>query len=118
MRIINFNHFENFIPKVLELKEHGIKVLGYFPYETARVGETDTQVSVPRSVFSDIERILHREGIVNDNKIVVIFETIERFETENFALQLKDCYARMGRWNTVLQYDGHELKLKKEYENI
>jgi len=109
----NFDKCENFIAKEVDLEDHGCKVIGYFPYSTAKVGQANSCVSIPRSVIHELEHTLQQKHILNDNKVVVIFQDTTNFGTENFAIQFKDLFAKIGSWDDVLDYDGYELKEKK-----
>ncbi len=102
----DFYNCKDFIPKVFDLEEYGVKVLGYFPYETASLSEG---VRVPRKVHHEFEWEL-RKNRINDNKIVVICQDLTRFGTESFAIQFKDCVARVAKWHQVVGYDQLELK--------
>lgn len=93
---------KNFIKNEIDLTEkYGIKVLGYFPYATKyiRSSNGDT-VSFPRQLFDHISRDLG----VNDNKVVIVCEDQVRFGTDNFAIQFKDYFCRIGTWFQIHDY--------------
>jgi hypothetical protein len=78
--------------------------IGYFPYEVAKF-QDDISPRVPRSIFHEIERVM-RQNHVSDNKHILICIDTLHFGTENFALQLKDCWAKLGN---LISYHGGKL---------
>lgn len=84
----------------------GFKCIGYFPYEKAQI--IHDCVPVPRNVFMEIEVILGRTRYM-DNKTVFIFQDTTRFGTQNFAIQFKDSFCKMGSIKQVIGYAGQEL---------
>ncbi len=86
----------------------GFRAVGYFPYETAQLNYKEC-VAAPRSVFAEIENILARTRYM-DNKVVIVFEDTTDFGTDNFAIQFKDAYCKMGMLNQIIGYAGTELK--------
>lgn len=100
---------KHFIPleEVIDFK--GFKCIGYFPYEKAQLPMEC--VAVPRNVFSEIELILSRTRYM-DNKTVFIFQDTVRFGTEDFAIQFKDSFCKMGSIKQITGYAGQELQYK------
>lgn len=94
-----------FITKEHEIPEMQIKILGYFPYHTARIQNDDgmRMVHIPRSVFRELEQIF-QELHIADNKAVYVIEDLAKFGTDNFLLMLKDFYATVGRWDDIIDY--------------
>jgi hypothetical protein len=85
----------------------GFNAIGYFPYEVAQMKYKEC-VAVPRSVFSEIEKLLSRTHYM-DNKIVVVFEDTTRFGSQNFAIQFKDGFCKMGSLDQIMGYAATEL---------
>lgn len=88
-----------------------IALLGWFPYEKAQL--SNECVKVPRTVYDGIlEAIESIDGCehILDNKIVLVFKDLVNFNTDDFALQLKDSFGKIGRWEDVIGYGGRELK--------
>lgn len=106
---INFNDFSDFIHKQFDLPHIGIKVLGYFPYETASI--SNVLPGIPSNMFLDLKHDFHVNGIY-DNKVVIICEPLERFDTDDIAIFLKDGKVRIGHHSSVTGYGGKQLKLK------
>jgi len=104
----DFEKLEGFIHKPMDFNEE-FDVVGYFPYEKAMIRGREI-VKAPRKLYADIENKLAKMGI-NDNKIVVIFKDTVNFGTDDFALNLKDCWAKVGKLESVKQYTGEELKM-------
>jgi hypothetical protein len=90
-----------FITKEHEIHEMKIKILGYFPYSTARVD--GNSVHLPRAFFKEFEKIVQRLHIA-DNKAVYVCEDLERFGTDNFIIMLKDCFVTIGKWEEITDY--------------
>ena len=86
----------------------GYRAIGYFPYEKAQL-EYKTCAAVPRNVFSEIETVLSRNRYM-DNKVVFVFEDTTNFATDDFAIQFKDAYCKMGRLEHIMGYAARELK--------
>ena len=100
----------NFIMKSLE-----IEIVGYFPYHTASlIGKTN--LILPRSLFKAFETALIGTEMI-DNKIVYICKPYEgnyiNLSLNCFALMLKDSWALVGSWESVKDYEGGLLKIKK-----
>jgi hypothetical protein len=85
----------------------GFNAVGYFPYETAQMKFREC-VGVPRKVFSEIENVLSRTRYM-DNKVVVVFEDTIRFGSQNFAIQFKDGFCKMGSLDQIMGYAATEL---------
>lgn len=84
------------------------EAIGWFHYEVATLDPKHC-VPVPRALFNHVETVLQRKGVM-DNKVVVIFRDKMNFGTDDFAIQFKDCYCKMGRWSDVIGYGGNDLK--------
>lgn len=108
-----FDNLKDYITLENPIPLSGFTVIGYFPYECAYiVGKTtDAIVSTPRTLYADFEATM-RENNIADNKVVYICLDTTNFGTDNFALQLKDCYARVGLWEDVKGYGGKNLIVK------
>lgn len=85
----------------------GFKAIGYFPYEKAQLDISC--VPVPRNLFEELEFELKS---IMDNKIVVVFEDKTNFGTEDFAIQFKDAYCKMGALDNIVGYALRDLKTK------
>lgn len=86
----------------------GYKAIGYFPYEKAQLNYQEC-AAVPRNLFSETETILSRSRYM-DNKVVFVFEDTVNFGTDDFAIQFKDAYCKVGKLNQIIGYAGRELK--------
>lgn len=104
---MDFKKYWDYIPLEEPIPFKGFEAIGYFPYEKAQLHHDCVRSS--RNVFSEIETILSRRNIM-DNKIVVIFRDLTRFNTDDFAIQFKDAYCKMGRLDQVMGYACRELK--------
>jgi len=89
--------------------------IGYFPYHVANISEK-TFPKVPRKVFNDIENVLQKNHIA-DNKAVYVFIDKINFGTDDFLLQLKDCWGRLGKFEHLIGYNGEKLEVKKEHRH-
>jgi hypothetical protein len=102
-----------FIVKHFDLPTLGIKVLGYFPYHTAKI-QIDARhgsiILLPRTLFNELENLLILNNVC-DNKAVYICKPLDPFNATNFAIMLKDSYAIIGSWERVINYDGKPFKL-------
>ena len=104
-----------FIKKDIHLKDKKYRIIGYFPYHTARIKQQPHQKSllVPRLFLTSFENILEEYSIL-DNKAVYICESLpETYEHYRWAIMLKDEWSLMGSWEDVVDYEGHPLKCKK-----
>lgn len=84
----------------------GFNAIGYFPYETAQMKYGEC-VRVPRSVFSEIEKLLSKSGY-RDNKMVVVFEDTTDMGTQNFAIHFKDGFCKMGSLDQIIPYSSRQ----------
>lgn len=107
--ISDFIHYEQYHQLVEPIKFDGYEVVGFFPYSTASI--SNKMPKVPRKLFQELETELR--GIM-DNKIVIICRDLERFGTDNFAIQFHDSGCRIGKLEDVTGYAGRELKLIPE----
>ena len=78
-------------------------MVGYFPYSIASISNKGPKVS--RNLFKDLEEKLRH---LMDNKIVIICRDLERFGTDNFAIQFHDFGCRIGKLEDVVGYGGRE----------
>jgi hypothetical protein len=109
MRFLSdFDKIEGFIKLSEAIKFNEFEVIGYFPYSTATIR---SNVKVPRSVYSSIEKELMLKRIL-DNKIVIICRDLVDFGTDDFAIQFHDSGCRIGGLEDVIGYGGRELKEK------
>ena len=112
MRVISdFPKFKDFIQLTEPFKCDGFEVVGYFPYSIASISNKGPKVS--RNLFKDLEEKLRH---LMDNKIVIICRDLERFGTDNFAIQFHDYGCRIGKLEDVVGYGGRELTLKQKEE--
>lgn len=89
----------------------GFMVIGYFPYEVASIRNQLAEIPCPpRALFSEFEAKL-AENNISDNKCVYICKDTTNFGTTNFAIQLKDMYARIGSWEDVTSYAGRKFTI-------
>lgn len=105
MNINTFKSFVDFIPLAIPIEFKGFTAVGYFPYEKAQLHHDC--VCTSRNLYDELERALHP---IMDNKIVVVFEDNTRFNTNDFAVQFKDAYCKVGRLDQVMGYACRELK--------
>lgn len=90
-----------FIERRVDLSDtHGFIVIGYFPYHCKAIRKN---VRMPRHIFKELEYILGMNHI-NDNKFVIVCKDTEKFATEDFAINFKDFYAVVGRWDEIEDY--------------
>lgn len=96
----------------------GTRVLGYFPYHTAsiRTGKDVSDVFLPRRLFNTFEYELSEQRVSIGNKVVYICVGCNELghvdlSLDPFALWLKDGWALIGKWSTVMDYDGNPLKI-------
>lgn len=101
---IDFTKYKDFISFPAPIKFNKFRAIGYFPYEKAQI--TNDVVCVPRTVFTE----LIAKVDIMDNKYVIVFQDEERFGTQNFALQVKDSFCKIGSWEQVVGYALRELK--------
>jgi hypothetical protein len=88
------------------VKFEGYEAIGFFPYEKAQL--SNNHACVPMSVYkSTIDLIPSR---MMDNKVVILFKDTRRFNTDSFAMQIKDGWVKIGKWNDVVGYALRELK--------
>ena len=81
--------------------------VGLFPYEKAQLNYIEC-VAVPRNLYESIEDVLRKNSNF-DNKVVVVFEDHTNFGTDNFAIQFKDSYCKIGMLNQIMGYAGRDL---------
>lgn len=98
---------KSFITLEEPIEFKGFRAIGYFPYEKAQL-DVNECVAVPRCVFSEIENVLSRTGYM-DNKVVFVFEDTTNFGTDEFAIQFKDAYCKIGALNQIVGYAGKNL---------
>lgn len=108
--IHDIKKFKDFVLLEEPIEFKGFKAIGYFPYEKAQL-DYQQCVAAPRNVFSEIETVLSRTGYM-DNKVVFVFEDFTSFNTDDFAIQFKDAYCKMGRLEQIIGYAGSELQTK------
>jgi hypothetical protein len=109
--LVSIHHIKQLVDYValeepIEFK--GFRAIGYFPYEKAQLNY-EACAAVPRNVFSEIETVLARTRYM-DNKVVFVFEDTTCFNTDDFAIQFKDAYCKMGRLEHIMGYAARELK--------
>ncbi len=104
--LIDFTKYVDFISFPEPIAFDRFEAIGYFPYEMAQV--SNDVVCVSRTVFT---RLIADVGI-NDNKYVIVFRDNERWGTQDFALQVKDSFCKLGSWKQVIGYGLRELKTK------
>ena len=100
----DFSKYKDFIPFAEPMDFGKFEALGYFPYERAQV--CNDVVAVTRTLFT---HLIASVGIM-DNKYVIIFRDKEGFDAENFALQVKDAFCKIGSWDQVVGYALRDLK--------
>lgn len=105
--IYQIKQLKDFVVLEEPIEFKGFKAIGYFPYEKAQLNYQEC-AAVPRNVFSEIENVLARTRYM-DNKVVFVFEDTVNFGTENFAIQFKDAYCKMGKLGHIIGYAGREL---------
>lgn len=109
-RISDFKAYSDFITLKEPIQFKGFKAIGYFPYQKAQL-DYEECAAVPRNVFSEIEAVLSRT-LWMDNKTVFIFEDETNFGTEDFCIQFKDAYCKVGKLDHVMGYARRELTKK------
>lgn len=103
-----------FVKKHVLIPTLGIEIVGYFPYHTARIKGADHQVCFPRSFLHEFEQIIAISHMT-DNKAVCICKAIgKNVNLDHFAVMLKDEWATIGTWESVVDYYGGEFKLQKD----
>jgi hypothetical protein len=100
-------HVPMFVKKRVIIPILGIEIIGYFPYHNARIKGTDHQVIFPRTFLREFEKILSLSHM-SDNKVVYICKP-HGTNTDNFAVMLKDDWAILGTWESVVDYYGKEF---------
>ena len=111
-----FEKYKYFTPLDIDMsKEWGCKIVGVFGYSIARVDSKNVLPKMPRDMFSKFEQALMEKKVPVSNKMVVICQDTTNFGTDNFAVNLKDMYACVGKWTDVVGYSG-ELELKENAE--
>jgi hypothetical protein len=110
-----------FVEKSIDMSYLGIKLLGYFPYHTAKINPEEVShgiyapiTALPRSVFKHIERIFDLYHIT-DNKAVYIFSVDDDSPGNvvfNFALMFKDNYVIIGTWGNVVNWHGNAINTR------
>jgi len=78
----------------------GYEVVGYFPYETARVKGH----KISRSFARPLEHALQDARYHTDNKVVYICRDKTRFGTHNFAVFCHDNGTIIGSFDDVVEY--------------
>lgn len=110
MRFISdFPKYEYYHKLEEPIKFDGYEVVGFFPYSIASI--SNKMPKVPRKLFKELETKLRS---IMDNKVVIICRDLERFGTEDFAIQFHDAGCRIGKLEDVTGYGGRELKLIPE----
>lgn len=109
-RISDLQAYSDFITLKEPIQFKGFKAIGYFPYEKAQL-DYEECAAVPRSVFTEIEAVLART-IYMDNKVVFVFEDTVHFGSDDFCIQFKDAYCKMGKLHQIRGYGGRELTKK------
>lgn len=105
-------HVPSFVKKNIVISILGIEIIGYFPYHTARIKGTEHQVCFPRSFIHEFEQILTISH-ANDNKVVYICKEYNgSLDNCRFAIMLKDDWAIISSWESVVDYQGKEFKLQ------
>jgi len=102
VRIYDLQQLKDYVSLEEPVEFKGFKAVGYFPYEKAQLSNTEC-VAVSRNVFSEIENVLARTRYM-DNKVVFVFEDTNRFGTDNFAIQFKDGFCKMGNLEQIMGY--------------
>lgn len=102
--MIDFNDTRDYIPGETPGVLPGIKIIGFFPYETARI----RGLKMPRAVAENIENKSPR----TDNKVVLICEDTSRFGTSSFAVFCHDSGCVFGKWSEVIGYNCAPLTNK------
>lgn len=97
---------KDYISFKIPIEFEGFRAIGYFPYHTASIL---SEVRPAIRLFKGIEETLRKNAIM-DNKYVVLFEDKEYFGTTNFAINFKDCTAKLGSWEDIVQYGGKPLE--------
>ena len=108
LRIHNIQKLIDYVSLEEPIEFKGFRAVGYFPYEVAQLNYQEC-AAVPRNVFSEIETVLGRTKYM-DNKVVFVFQDTVNFGTNDFAIQFKDAYCKMGRLNHIMGYGSKELK--------
>ena len=106
----------NFIPKEINVNKLGLKIIGYFPYHTARFSNNIRceRLCLPRQLVREFEQVLAKNNI-KDNKAVYICTPLARVNlVDNFAILFKDDYIMISFWNNVVAWDGKMLKTTKD----
>lgn len=87
-----------------------IKVKRVWPYRTAYVANA---VSLPRSLFSELEKVL-REEMLSDNHIVVEVKEKRNGMTYEYAVWLSDLTAYVGHMTDIRKFrTGWDLELRE-----
>lgn len=105
--ISDIKKLKDFIPLEEPIEFKGFRAIGYFPYEVASLSYNEC-AAVPRNVFAEIENVLARTRYM-DNKVVFVFEDLVNFGTDDFAIQFKDAYCKMGRLEHIIGYGAKKL---------
>lgn len=110
-----WDHIPIFVKKEIIIEHLDVKILGYFPYHTARLRPIGiSQSYLPRNMFESLELELAKNHIL-DNKAVYICKSIRPFTGVcPFALMFKDDYVMIGVWSSVVNYDNKSFKLPKQ----
>lgn len=107
----DFTKYAGYIQLDVPINFGQFEAIGWFPYERAQISNFREVATPPRELFLFIEDALNRNGI-SDNKYVVIFRDKVNFGTDDFAIQFKDCYCKIGSLDSVVGYACRELELK------
>jgi hypothetical protein len=112
-----WDSIENFIRVDKSFPSLGIRIIGYFPYHTAKISKriNTTNIFLSRNIFDQLEYNLSEQRVAIDNKVVYICsgctkDGIIDLTLDPFALWLKDSWALIGIWGSVVNYDGSPLK--------
>jgi len=106
-----FTHFKDYIQLDKPIDFGKFEAIGWFPYEKAQITFKNNNESAcpPRTLFNHIENILNEIGI-RDNKYVVIFKDKQRFGTDYFVIQFKDCCCKVGSLDCITGYALRKLQ--------
>ena len=94
------NLLEGFVKYDTPLELDDFIVVGYYPYEVARI----RGLKIPRGAFRDLETKLHLAGNFTDNKIVLVCEDTVKFGTHSFGVFLHDLGAVVGKLDDIIKY--------------
>jgi hypothetical protein len=98
-----------FVKKRVIIPILGIEILGYFPYHNARIRGTEHQVIFPRTFVREFEKILTLNHMADNKTVYICKEHGASLDGHRFAVMLKDTWATIGEWESVVDYYGKEL---------